>query len=361
MSGRVIVLGAGMVGVCCALSLQARGNAVTLIDRKSAGRETSFGNSGVLSRSSVFPINGPGIWRNLPAYAMNRHPAVRWRGSLLREPRWIIGFLAEATAESVARRSRALDALIRVSMDINRERITAMQLTRHVRETGWLKVWRSPPRGIAETEANALDGFGIKTRVLAPEAIAEIEPDATPVFRAGLHILDSASVDDPGALVEGFALAFARAGGTMLQAEARAVLATTAGWRIQGVANGQRIDRDADAVVVALGPWSADILAPLGLRLPLGFERGYHVHLAMPEGHGPRRAIYDVDGAYVVSPMVDGARVTSGVELAGRDATPNHAQIDRAEELARRSQREGKSPPPLRCGRRPSRGAQPPR
>ena len=118
---QVVVLGAGMVGVCCALSLRRRGMAVTLIDRREPGRETSFGNSGVFSRSSVFPINGPGLLQKLPLYLANRHPAVRWRASLLSNPRWIAGFLAECTAQSAARRSRALDGLIKLSMDLNRQ------------------------------------------------------------------------------------------------------------------------------------------------------------------------------------------------------------------------------------------------
>lgn len=335
MSKQVIVLGAGMIGISCALSLQARGMSVTVIDRKSPGRETSFGNSGVFSRSSVFPINGPGIWRNLPGYLTNQSPAVRWRASALREPRWLLGFLAEATAESAARRSRALDDLIRASMSINRNRITALHLSHHLRETGWLKVWRTQAAAIAANEAQALDGFGIHTKVVDAAGIAALEPAAAPVFQAGLHILDSASVDEPSAIVEGFALGFARDGGKLVQAEIRALLKTTTGWRVEGVLDGQRIDNDADAVVVALGPWSADILAPLGFSVPLGFERGYHVHLATPEGVGPRRAVYDVDGGYVVSPMIEGARVTTGVELAARDAPANYAQIDRAEALAR--------------------------
>ncbi|OYX58320.1 MAG: hypothetical protein B7Y93_01840 [Micrococcales bacterium 32-70-13] len=55
MTRTALVLGAGMVGVSCALSLQKRGFAVTLIDRREPGRETSYGNAGVLSRSSLVP------------------------------------------------------------------------------------------------------------------------------------------------------------------------------------------------------------------------------------------------------------------------------------------------------------------
>ena len=66
MGKQVIVLGAGIVGVCCALELQRRGMQVTLVDRQDPGRETSFGNAGILARSSLMPFNHPGLWRQLP-------------------------------------------------------------------------------------------------------------------------------------------------------------------------------------------------------------------------------------------------------------------------------------------------------
>ena len=62
----VAVVGAGMVGVCCALELQRRGLKVRLFDRKGPGQETSFGNAGVFARSSLIPLNNPGLWATLP-------------------------------------------------------------------------------------------------------------------------------------------------------------------------------------------------------------------------------------------------------------------------------------------------------
>ncbi len=332
MATRIAVLGAGMVGVCCALSLQRRGYTVTIIDRKPPGRETSFGNSGVFSRSSIFPINGPGLVRQLPRYLANRHPAVRWRASLLARPLWLAGFLKECTSASLARRSRALDGLIALSMGLNRGLVAEAGLGRHLRETGWLKLWRrTDGPSLAQAEAGALAAFGIATRVLDAGGVASLEPDATGPFAAGLLITGSASVDDPGAIVAGYAAMLDARGGQILQAEARAIYRTTTGWRIETTVG----PRDADEVVVALGPWSGDILRPLGYIVPMGFERGYHVHLTMPDGCGPRRAVYDVDCGYVVSPMAGGARVTSGVELAARDAPPDFRQIEAAAISAR--------------------------
>lgn len=85
---------------------------------------------------------------------------------------------------------------------------------------------------------------------------------------------------------------------------------------------------EADLAVVALGPWSTDLLRPLGLSVPLGVERGYHRHYRPKEGRKLNRPIYDVESAYFLAPMEKGYRVTSGVELAHRDAPSNFAQID---------------------------------
>ena len=65
MNKSIVVIGGGIVGVCTALELQRTGNNVTLIDRKKPGRETSYGNAGVLSESSVMVINNPSLLKKL--------------------------------------------------------------------------------------------------------------------------------------------------------------------------------------------------------------------------------------------------------------------------------------------------------
>jgi len=66
MGETVTIIGAGIVGICCALSLQERGVQVRLIDRGEPGQETSFGNAGVISPWSIIPQAMPGIWKSIP-------------------------------------------------------------------------------------------------------------------------------------------------------------------------------------------------------------------------------------------------------------------------------------------------------
>ena len=101
------------------------------------------------------------------------------------------------------------------------------------------------------------------------------------------------------------------------------------------VAFADREDLQADGVVIAAGPWSAEIAGWLGYHLPLAWERGYHMHLGPGDGAQLNRAVHDVDGGFVIAPMQQGVRITTGVEIAARDAPPNYSQVTRSVELAR--------------------------
>jgi D-amino-acid dehydrogenase len=76
-------------------------------------------------------------------------------------------------------------------------------------------------------------------------------------------------------------------------------------------------------------------LRPLGYRVPLAFERGYHREFKPNPARSLRRPIYDIDGGFIMTPMEQGIRVTSGVELTGRDAPSSFAQLDQVVPLAR--------------------------
>ena len=145
-SQRFAVLGAGMVGVCCALELQARGHAVTLIERSRPAAETSHGNAGVVARSSLVPLNNPGLWKQLPTLLKNRSAALRYNpGFLLRHPLWGLGFLRSARQAAFEETVQALDSLIRLSTTRHRHWTHESGAARSVAGP-WLAV--RLPRGI---------------------------------------------------------------------------------------------------------------------------------------------------------------------------------------------------------------------
>lgn len=333
MSKHIVVVGAGIVGVSSALALLRRGFTVTLLDRREPGRETSYGNAGILSRGSVVPFNNPGLWKALPGYFGNTHPALRYRaGYLAANPLWVARFLAGATESDSARRGTALNALIAPAMALHRRWMQEAGVGHRLRETGWLKLWRDPSGlAAAEAESAALGRFGLAAPILDRQAISGLEPDIAPVFSVGLLHQDTASVDSPGAVTQAYARLFTAEGGSLRQGSLQMLKRDGEDWLV--MTDGDPLA--ADAVVLALGPWSADALQPLGYNVPLAFERGYHQEFVAPPGRGLSRPLYDADNAYVMTPMEKGVRITTGVELADRDATPDFAQRDRAVAKAR--------------------------
>ena len=328
----VMVLGAGIVGVSTAYAARQRGMSVVLIDRREPGSETSYGNAGIISSGSIAPFNNPSLWKVLPKYLTNRHAALRWNPSwAMRNAGWVARFLADMSASRFKPRAAALHGLIGASAKLHREWIVKAEAGHRIRETGWLKAWRGDALGSAKAEQALLAEYGIGSELLDRQAISALEPDILPVYKVGLLHTETASVDSPGAVVKAYARMFTGAGGDIRQSEIKAIVPDGDGWRVV-LASGEISARH---VVVALGPWSADILRPLGYRVPLAFERGYHREFKPNPARSLRRPVYDIDGGFIMTPMEQGIRVTSGVELTDRDAPSTFAQLDQVVPLAR--------------------------
>ncbi|MGB1960985.1 MAG: FAD-dependent oxidoreductase, partial [Candidatus Puniceispirillaceae bacterium] len=98
MKTSVIVVGGGIVGVCNALALRQAGHQVTLIDRKQPGRETSYGNAGVLSESSIMVLNNPNMLRALPKLLLGKSLGLRYSlAFVVKNLGWFLKFLSYCT------------------------------------------------------------------------------------------------------------------------------------------------------------------------------------------------------------------------------------------------------------------------
>jgi D-amino-acid dehydrogenase len=328
----VVVLGAGIVGVSTAYAARQRGLSAILVDRREPGSETSYGNAGIISSGSISPLNNPSLWKAVPKYLTNCHPALRWNPVwAVQNAGWVARFLANSAASRLRPRATALHGLIGASLKLHREWIVKAEIGHRIRETGWLKAWRSDAVAGAKHEQALLTEYGIASELLNRQAISALEPGIVPVYKVGLLHTQTASVDSPGAVVKAYARMFAGAGGDFRQSDVKAIVPDGDSWRV-ALADGGILARH---VVVALGPWSADILRPLGYRVPLAFERGYHREFKPNPSRILQRPIHDADGGFLMTPMEQGIRVTSGVELTDRDAPSSFAQLDQVVPLAR--------------------------
>jgi glycine/D-amino acid oxidase-like deaminating enzyme len=328
----VAVLGAGIVGVSAGIAARQRGLSVVVIDRREPGSETSYGNAGILSSGSILPLNKPSLWRALPSYLGNTSAALRFDPLwMMKNLDWVARFLANAVPSRTRPRAVALHGLINASLKLHRDWIVKAGAPNRIRETGWLKTWRSDAVAAAKAEQAFLAEFGIKSDLLDRQAISALEPNILPVYKVGLLHTQTASVDSPGAVTKAYARMLKNSGGTLRQSDVKAIEPTSEGWRVV-LGDGALVARH---VIVALGPWSADLLRPLGYRVPLATERGYHQEFTPNPARSLHRPIHDAEGSFLMTPMENGIRVTSGVELTDRDAPSSFAQLDMVVPLAR--------------------------
>lgn len=335
MGNQVIVLGAGIVGVCCALELQRRGMSVTLVDRQDPGLETSLGNAGVIARSSLMPFNHPGLWAQLPRLLKNDTVQFRYKlNYLARNLGWAARFLLSARPSVFRQTVEALDGLIRLSAPEHLRLLDAAGAAHRLRDTGWIFLYRSEQGwNSGELSRQTFARYQVPTRVLAPAELAELEPALAPIFHRALWIQGSYSVDDPHEVVAAYAALFRRSGGAFKRMTASGIRRDGQRWIVQCTQASESLE--ADRLVVALGPWSKALLKTTGIDLPMAFERGYHMHYSGVEGASLTRPVYDTGGGYVLSPMARGLRLTTGVELDACEAPARPLQLELAEARAR--------------------------
>lgn len=331
----VVVAGAGMVGVSCAWALQQRGLQVTLIDRREPGSETSHGNAGVLSPTSLLPFNHPGLWRQLPALLSGRSAGFRTRaGYLLADWHPSMTFLSNARPSVLATTTAALHALISASRPLHLQWMTQAGVAARLRETGWLFLYRSEIAWQAARWAREIyRQYGLAIQTMDPQALAALEPAIGQGFAKALWVQGAASVDEPGEVVRAMARKVVDRGACFVQDDIRRLQpVASGGWTLQ-TASGNEVH--ADRVVLALGPWSRDFLQrQWGWRLPMLYERGYHMHFRW-NGPALKRPLYDTAAGYVLSPMGEGVRLTTGVELDAMLSSFDAGMLERAEEAAR--------------------------
>jgi D-amino-acid dehydrogenase len=321
-SRRVLVIGAGIVGLAIAFELQRQGAEVVVVDPEPPGEGgASFGNAGAISSSSVAPLAMPGLLKQVPRMLLDpaaplHVPAGYW----LRAAPWLLRFVASAQPAQVARAAAALDALQHLATEQHLALARAVGAPDLIRATGNLYLYRSHEQLAKDRAAWDLRrAHGARMDILDRAGIEALEPEVGPAYQVGIHLPDHAWCASPHRYAQAVAAAFVRAGGEIRRDRIRAISVTVG--RVSG-AQGETQLHAADEVVVAAGAWSARLLAPLGYRIPLETQRGYHVNLA-EAGVTISRIVVPADRKVFITPMEGALRIAGTVEFGGLERAPN--------------------------------------
>ncbi|OYX44082.1 MAG: FAD-dependent oxidoreductase [Rhodobacterales bacterium 32-67-9] len=324
---RVTVVGAGIVGLATALTLQAEGHTVTLIDPREPGTATSFGNAGAIVTGGVVPTATPGLWRRVPNMLMDRTGPLRIRWSYLpRLAPWLIRFLAAGRAERAQAISAEIATLTGQCLEAHHRLARMADAMAVLKPVGWLKVYRDQPAfGGTAYDRGLMDRAGVRYEVLDADALRQLEPGLSRDFTIGLFQPDASFVSTPYDLSRAYLRAFLARGGAVVGEEVTGF--TFEDGRPSGVVTDHGT-HPVEVLVIAAGAWSRRLARQLGHPAPLDTERGYHLNLSWGD-NGPVLNRPTVIGGpqFVLCPMADGIRLTAGVEFAGLDADPDFRRI----------------------------------
>jgi D-amino-acid dehydrogenase len=333
-SSSVHIVGAGIVGLATAVTLQARGYAVTVIDRNEPGSGASRGNASGIAWTDVAPLASPGVWRKAPGWLLDPLGPLTIRPSYAPSilP-WMIRFMAASRPAAFQRSVAAIAALNAEALPAW-ERLWAETGTGgRLRPEGCLDVFDKPGE-VARARAGwqLQRDHGIEVRELSGAEIREMEPDLGPSVAGGAFIPGWAHLDDPHAMCLDLERAVRERGGQILRGDVVSIVGTDGGARLR-MREGPVVH--AEKLVIACGAWSRHLASSLGEEVPLDTERGYNITVPDP-GVSFRRFIMLPGYGFVMSPIARGLRIGGMVEFAGLKAPPNWARVDALVSRAKR-------------------------
>jgi len=326
-AGTVLVIGAGIVGIACALNLLRDGHKVTLVDKNAPGEGTSRGNAGIMAASAIVPVPQPGLLGKMPGMLLDPMGPVslRWSYMARRAP-WFLDYLRNAKAERVETIAAALSTVLGGSVQEHQ------RLAHGTPAEQWLQP--SPYYyAYGDEAAFAKDAFawglrrkhGYAFEVITGKTVNKLEPYLAPSYRCLIALENHGFIREPMRLVKALAEAFTDAGGTFLRRDIRDIEIGPDG--PVGLVTDQG-PAAFNTLVVAAGVWSGRLAKRLGSPVPIESERGYHIVLTDP-GIMPNSPIMSAKGKFVATPMATGLRLAGLVEFAGLEAPPNYAMAKR--------------------------------
>ena len=319
----VAVVGAGVIGLSCASWLQRHGRAPVLFDAAGLANGASFGTAGLINGDAHLPVALPGMLRRVPGWLMNPHGPVRVRPSyLLRAAPWLLQWVLASRASSARRGARALHALHRGVFDGYRVLLGEVAFAELLCQSGGVVLARSARPGKDELFANTIrDELGIGCETLGPDRLREIFPGIASFATRALLFPNNGYTLSPHRLVEALFDGIVERGGALRHERVMKLIPGVDGWKLLT----SKANVTAKTVVVCAGAWSKTLLNPLGVRIPLETERGYHLQLGTPSIPIALPIIHRERGL-AITPMAEGLRLAGTVELAGLDAPPDETR-----------------------------------
>ncbi|WP_459205286.1 NAD(P)/FAD-dependent oxidoreductase [Pseudomonas sp. MLB6B] len=329
----IVVVGAGIIGVACALQLARQGRRVMLVDRQTPGQGASWGNAGHLATEQVFPIADLSILKRLPRMLLDPMGPLRldWKYLPQALP-WFTRLLLNLRPAPFRRSVAGIRALNEGSLQAWQRLLASIGRSGLFHRDGSLLVFEQAQSREALLALKArMQQQQVPVQLWSAQDVQAAAPQLNPALLGGLFFPETGHFVDPYVVLCALFEA-ARAQGV------RFVQARVDGGQLRG--DGVSLTSDigplhARQVLLCCGAHSAHLTAALtGKRVPLDTERGYHLMLPHERQRLPF-AVTSLERRFIMTPMDSGLRLAGTVEFAGLQAPAN---MQRAWQLHRLSE-----------------------
>lgn len=314
----IVIVGAGVIGVCCAYFLAKRGARVVVLERDDVGKAASFGNAGTIAPGHA-PINKPGrlkqALRSLGDPLSPLYIAPRLDPALAR---WFWIFSRNCSARRLDETMRALAPLSHATPALFEELVSSEQLDCGYRPDGYYEVFLTN-EGLRGTvrEAEIMRRYGFEPQVLDGDRLREREPVLKREVVGGVFNPQAATLNPYRFVVELAERARAHGVEFRTRAEVTEVVRRSASVERVRTAGGESLP--ARAVVIATGAYSQHLVEGFGVRLPLQAGKGYHRDRVPRDNETPalRHTCMLGETSVFCTPMGEFVRFAGTLEFSG--------------------------------------------
>jgi D-amino-acid dehydrogenase len=333
-TGRVVVVGSGVIGTACAYYLARDGWSVTIIDSGEFGQGCSHGNCGFVCPSHALPLAAPGAVRSaLRALFTPQSPlSIKPRLNLALWS-WLYGFARRCNATDMMEAAHGIAALLNSSRTLYPELLQTESIDCEWEAKGLLFVFQTPSamEHAAESEKLLGDSFGLTAKRFNGNELCDLEP-ALKSGLAGGYLHETDAHLRPDKLMSGWRQALERTG-VMIRTSCPFTGFVHAGQEATAAQTSEG-DLPADAFVVATGAWTPLLNRQLGCRIPIEPGKGYSITMPRPSRCPSYPLIFE-EHRVAVTPMRSGYRLGSTMEFAGFDSTLNPRRVNLLRQGAR--------------------------
>ncbi len=322
----VAIVGAGIVGLACALKLQETGRSVVIFDREGIAKGASYGNAGALAFSDILPLATSGVLRKAPKWLLDPlGPLSIPPAYALQILPWLLRFWRAGWPDRLKASIAAQSALMRLAKKETEAMTDAAGLRPMLRSDGSLELYESEAElRAAEPGWRAREAAGVDFEHVRAAQLEALQPGLSSQFIAGTFVPGWQTVSDPYDFACGVA-DHVKARGGLIKMDDVTALAPEESAVALHLKSGKTVR--ARHAVIAAGAWSKALATPLGDRIPLETERGYNTTLP-PDAFDLRRQLIFGGHGFVMTPLSTGIRIGGAVELGGLRLKPNYKRAD---------------------------------